>query len=515
MPASEAMKGPIQRALLSMFVATTLAWPAGATWSIVVVDRRTGEVGVAAATCLPRNNLLRGLPAVAVGKGAGVIQALSGGEAGLVIIFDGLRNDEPPATILEAVKDADPRPEDRQIGIAGMTGAPVRFTGTGAGRARGGTTGEAGDLAYSIQGNVLTGAEVWLAARDALLQTPGDLGQRLMAAMEAARSLGGDGRCSCDMNRPTRCGAPPSSFEKSAHCGFVVVARMGDTDAACTTGQECAQGNYYLTLNVRGNEAEENDPDPVLQLQGLYDGWRSDKVGHPDGILSTVESVQSMPADGVTTRTVIVRLADIDGTPLTAGGATLTVSTEDGRPSLASVGPVSDHGDGTYSFPLTAGTAAGEDRFVIVASDGASRPATLFPYLTVRSDPVRPLHVGYDRVSAAASPRVPIVLNEPRSPGASYWLFASLSGTQPGSLVREVALPLNPRLISGLRHGVDVAPVPGWAGRLDDRGRAEAAFLPSPPMLSSFVGRRVDWAALVIGEGGVRATNAMGFDVLP
>ena len=58
--------------------------------------------------------------------------------------------------------------------------------------------GHQGSLKYAIQGNVLTGALVIHQAEQALRTTQGDLSQRLMAAMHAARLAGGDGRCSCN-----------------------------------------------------------------------------------------------------------------------------------------------------------------------------------------------------------------------------------------------------------------------------------------------------------------------------
>ena len=70
-----------------------------------------------------------------------------------------------------------------------------------------------GDIVYAVQGNVLTGPAVITAAEQAIRTTPGDLAEKLMAAMEASRFFGGDGRCSCNGNSPTQCGAPPASPE--------------------------------------------------------------------------------------------------------------------------------------------------------------------------------------------------------------------------------------------------------------------------------------------------------------
>ncbi len=500
----------LRRALLVLALGISLAVPASATWSIVVVNRRTGEVAIGSATCLAGLDLMNGLPTLRVGRGAGVIQAASGGEAGLVIIFNLLGTNALPGAILNQVKMADANPDSRQIGIVSMVGKPVTFTGRFAGAARGGVTGEVGDLAYAIQGNVLTGSEVWLAAEDALLTTPGDLGQKLVAAMEAARDFGGDGRCSCSISDPTSCGAPPASFAKSAHCGFIVLSRMGDTDGTCTDGRYCASGKYYLRINIKGADAQGNDPDPVDQIRAIYDTWRSFKVGTPDGILSSVDAVGALPADGVTERTVTVHVRDLEGNLLSSGGANVRVETETGDPALATIGPVSDNGDGTYSFTLTAGTVPGTDTLIVRAN-----AATLFPYLTVRTDPVAPLHVGFDELSAAESPTVPFVVNAPGHANGRYLIVASLGGTSPGALLGDFLLPLNPPLISVLNHGVDRARMPGTLGRLDATGRGEGAFVPGVALLTSLVGQRIDWSTVVIGGDGSFASPPVGFDIVP
>jgi hypothetical protein len=376
----------VRRVLAQLACCLLLVSPAGATWSIVVVDRSTGEVGIASATCIPTINLVRGLPAIVVGRGAGVVQA-SGAATDLVPMAEGLRAGLSPQEILALVQAAEPSPSQLQTAVVSLyPGTPVTFTGRNVGRAKAGVVGEVGELAYAIQGNVLTGEEVVLAAEAALLATEGDLGQRLLAAMQAARKLGGDGRCSCDLARPDSCGAPPAEFEKSAHVGFLVVARVGDPDPPCATGGDCADLPKYLKLNVRGLDAQEDDPDPVDQLSALYAEWRAERRGRPDGILSRVDAPESLPADGVTKRLVTVQLVDLDGVPLAHGGARVRVESAGGaRPHLV-LGPVVDHGDGRYSFSLASTHSTGLDRFVITADDGFLR-STLYPYLEVRSDP--------------------------------------------------------------------------------------------------------------------------------
>ncbi len=507
----------LRRPLLLFACAALLAPRADATWSIVVVNRRTGEVAIGAATCIARTDLAARLPALVPGKGGGVVQA-AGAIGDLVPLYDGLEQGLLPAEILTLVQDADPAPSQMQTGIVALaSGAPASFTGVDCGRARGGVAGEVGDLAYAIQGNVLAGIEVVVEAEAALLAAPGDLGQKVLAAMQAARDFGGDGRCSCSLSRPASCGAPPDEFEKSAHVGFIIVARIGDPGSVCERGNDCAEGPYYMKLNVRGRDAQEGDPDPVDQLEERYAEWRANRAGRPDGILSTVDAVDALPADGLTKRVVTVRLVDVDGAPLDHGGASVRVDTARGNRSLASLSPVTDHGDGSYSFVITAGSRPGTDQLVITAADDLLT-ATLFPNLEIRLDPPAALHAGRDQLSAAAGGSVPFVLARPDHPGARYLILASASGSAPGlELGHGVLLPLvpDPLFSFSLARAGSPGFLPGTRGVLDERGRGAAEFRAPPGALAPLVGRDLSWAALVLDRGQLAATDPITLDVRP
>lgn len=480
---------PLARLLPVTLVVAVLAAPASATWSIVVANRATGEVGLAAATCLIADNLKQGLTCVIAGKGAGANQ-YAGVASNIVAMGEGFRQDLPPADILDLVLANEPFNAQLQTGIVSLHGGPpVVFTGGAVDPARLAIAGESGDLSYAIQGNSLAGQEVIEAAEEALLTHDGDLGQKLLAAMQAAREFGGDGRCSCEFANPTACGSPPPEFEKSAHVAILSVARIGDQPAPCTGTSNCVSGSYYLFRNIKGNDALPNDPDPVEQLHERYANWRADKIGRPDGILSEVGSVASMPADGVTSRIVTVRLRDIEGDPLTAGGADVRVEALDGARQYASLGPVVDHGDGTYSFKLEAGREPGDDTFVITAADD-ELTATLYPYLEVRSDPPRAVHVGVDAISARRGGPLPFVVSEPGRGGAAYLLFARVLADRATSLG---ALP----------------PAFDWSGVLvgdtavlDPGGRAEPTLSVPPHLLDALVGSRLEWRTLVFDGTG-------------
>lgn len=464
-----------RRLLTPLALLALLVPPSGATWSIVAVNRRTGEVAVASATCLGNFDLKDFVPAIVVGKGAAAAQSsVDLAARSRRIMYRELEKGTTPDEILTLLAGLSGH-QSKQYGIVGMNGAPVTFTGTGAGRAKGGVVGDDGEIAYAIQGNVLAGEEVFLVAESAFLDRPGDLGQRIMASMEAARALGGDGRCSCSGTQPTSCGTPPPGFTKSAHVGFILLARMGDIDGGCSSFTGCAAGSYYLDLNVVGAP---NDPDPVLQLQELYGDWRRERVGRPDHLLSSAATdFPSIPADGVTKTRVLVRLADLKGVPLTRGGAQITVTPLDAQASAMTIGPVDDNDNGTYLFEITASTTPGEGSFEIKADDGVVT-ATLFPYLTVRLDPPSGLHVGGGLRAAApaggSATAAPFVVHAPEVPGSPFALVAWLAPS---------GAPLAPRSLA-LAVPAGTAPWIGSAGRLDAAGRAAGTFA-LPPALAA------------------------------
>lgn len=207
--------------------------PASATWSIVIINTRTREVALGSATCLTNFDLQANTPVMVVGVGGATAQSYvdSTGQ-NRIFIRDHLLEGTDPWEILNLLSDFDAGHQTRQYGIGDTTGRAATFSGTGDGQWAGGVTGQVGDLVYAVQGNVLTGEPVVAAAELAILDTPGDIPEKMMAAMEAARFYGGDGRCSCAPNAPDSCGSPPPPFEKAAHIAYMIDARIGDRDGS-------------------------------------------------------------------------------------------------------------------------------------------------------------------------------------------------------------------------------------------------------------------------------------------
>lgn len=79
-------------------------------------------------------------------------------------------------------------------------------------------------------------------------------------------------------------------------------------------------------------------------------------VGPPFAATSVLSADPlQLPADGVATSALTVRLFDQYGNPLTDGGAIVTVD----PPTVGAIGSVLDAGDGSYTATYTAGTSEG------------------------------------------------------------------------------------------------------------------------------------------------------------
>ncbi len=217
-----------------------LCAPASATWSIILIDTGTGEVAIGSATCLVGFDLQANTPVLLTGIGGAAAQsAVDSTGQNRVFIRDQLLLGTPPNQILTMLSTFDSAHQSRQYGIADTwgTGHVATFTGSGDGQWAGGQIGRivgaganGGDILFAVQGNVLTGAPVVAAAVGQIMTGPGDLPDRLMRAMEAAASFGGDGRCSCSPSNPTGCGSPPFEFRRSAYIAYMLDARAGDRD---------------------------------------------------------------------------------------------------------------------------------------------------------------------------------------------------------------------------------------------------------------------------------------------
>ncbi|HEY6572469.1 MAG TPA: DUF1028 domain-containing protein [Candidatus Eisenbacteria bacterium] len=164
-----------------------LATRAHATFSIVAYDSVTQEIGVAVQS---RAFSVGGaVPWVEAGVG-GIATQASTNESFGPLGLDRLRRGQPAEEVLRALLDADSGRAHRQLGIVDVKGRSISFTGADCSAWAGHRTGPG----YAIQGNLLAGEAVVAGMERAFLETKGDLGDRLLAALEAGQAAGGDKR---------------------------------------------------------------------------------------------------------------------------------------------------------------------------------------------------------------------------------------------------------------------------------------------------------------------------------
>ncbi|HEX2080732.1 MAG TPA: DUF1028 domain-containing protein [Longimicrobium sp.] len=235
--------------------------PASATWSIVVLDRSRGWIGVAAASCTPD---VYGIMRLMPGRGVLIAQAV-GDDASIQRASDLLGQGVAPDSVLRTITapSADAGVQQRQYAIAMLGGGTAQFTGA----ATAGWQGERRAVDVLVQGNSLPGPEVLdraMAAIESARAAGRTLEEVLMAGLRAGSDAGGDVRCG-----PQR-----------ATSAFLTVARPGERPFL-----------PYLTLSVFG--AERGTVNAVEVLQSRLTRWQT--TGGPSNRV-TSEGVQPPPA---------------------------------------------------------------------------------------------------------------------------------------------------------------------------------------------------------------------------
>ncbi len=166
------------------------------TFSIIAVDPRTRETGVAVTT---RNPCVgNAVPWVRAGVGAVATQGGTRVEYG-VEALDLLAKGLAPKDALDQLVEADADRERRQVGVIGIDGRSAQWTGAGqkGAESRGDWTAERAGATFAVQGNSLVSPEVVYAVAanfQASEGSPRYLADRLIEALDAGQRLGGDGR---------------------------------------------------------------------------------------------------------------------------------------------------------------------------------------------------------------------------------------------------------------------------------------------------------------------------------
>lgn len=233
----------IKNVCLALLLLTGPCFSSFATWSIIVIDPNTKEIGIAGASCTVS---VYGIGRIMPGKGAIVVQAMSNPFARL----DGFKmimNGDKPADILAKLRHPDYDPEEQQYSIACMNDIdhPATYTGTK-------NTSHAGTLTgngISVQGNTLTNPEEIRAIFDAAVKAQKDglpIQDILMLALEAGAKSGGDKRCG----------------ERKASSAFLTVSKSYDIE------------KHWLNLVIYGTDDKVHAVDALRQK---FDSWKAEK----------------------------------------------------------------------------------------------------------------------------------------------------------------------------------------------------------------------------------------------
>ena len=265
----------LQRVLLAFAFVFLFQSSALATWSIIALDRSTGQVIIASATCVrqggfpsrPARDLMEIQAVIVPGIGIAACQAgVDNTRANQMLVYEELLKGTDPEEILQMLSE-DPRFQSRQFGIIDMEGRSVGFSGENNRFAALHVSGRVGeDIFYQVQGNILFSERVMYDAALAFTKANGTMADRVMAAMEAADDAGGDKRCTC-LSEPM---VEAVCEGKTSHVAYIAIANADDA-----RGVSHNDGDYYAYLSVTNeNILPTENANPVKTLRMRYDAWK-------------------------------------------------------------------------------------------------------------------------------------------------------------------------------------------------------------------------------------------------
>ena len=318
--------------MLLLTLVFALPSSAFATWSVIAVDRASGRVVIASATCVDRDDqFLMGVQAVVVpGKGVAACQAgVDSTHKNQMLVFEELKKGTDPKRIIELLS-ADPAYQSRQFGILDLQGRSAGHSGLTNGYVSQDIQGQVPgtEIFYSIQGNILRPGQVMPNAVQAFLKTAGSITDRVMAAMEAADGSGGDSRCVCPA-WPTDGTAPAIPCDgRTSHVAYILAADPKDT-----SGDSHNNGKYamYLTASQPGADKGPNqikageNLNPVKALRLRYDAWKKTQgpgvTGLPSVTPAPAAAAQPGGGGGGQNRRGPIQVLSLTSTAWTDGAA--------------------------------------------------------------------------------------------------------------------------------------------------------------------------------------------------
>jgi hypothetical protein len=248
--------------------------------SVIAVDRSTGRVVSASATCVNGDdNLLMSAAAVIVpGKGVAACQAAADNtKQNQMLVFSELMKGTDPKEIMEMLAK-DPAFQSRQFGIVDLKGRSAGHSGLNNGFVSQNISGQVPgtEIFYSIQGNTLRASDIVPKAVKAFIANKGALTDRVMAAMEAADAAGGDSRCTCQVPAVPDANKGFACENRTSLIAYILMVEKTDTN-----GDSHNNGKYSMFINVSQPQPDHpsaikqgENLNPVKTLRVRYDAWR-------------------------------------------------------------------------------------------------------------------------------------------------------------------------------------------------------------------------------------------------
>ncbi|THU38201.1 DUF1028 domain-containing protein [Niastella caeni] len=211
-----------------------------ATWSIIVIDPLTKEIGIAGASCTYN---CYGIGKIIPGMGAVIVQAMSNNQArekGVAMILAEVE----PEQIIMAMRAPAFDPERQQYAIVTIKyiDRPVTYSGDSIKHNKGAITASG----ISVQGNTLANEQELQIIFEAVLKGQKDslpIADILMNALEAGSLAGGDKRCG----------------EQRATSAFIMVSKPGSRKS-------------YVNLNIFGQA--KGGQNAVTMLRKKFEKWK-------------------------------------------------------------------------------------------------------------------------------------------------------------------------------------------------------------------------------------------------
>ncbi|MCP3914076.1 MAG: hypothetical protein GY711_00795 [bacterium] len=177
----------------------------------------------------------------------------------------------------------------------------------------------------------------------------------------------------------------------------------------------------------------------------------------------------------------------------------------------------------TQSIPYAANSRRiwdGIGQFFDAVVDDGQHSVQPHPPLGVQSVPAESLQATRWDLSASAGGTARLVLNLGNTAaGSAYHLYASASGTSPGTTLPiggGLLIPLNrDRLFDLTESSPDHAGLEGFVGLLDATGRAEASLHAPAGALQPLVGSSLSFCAVVGSGSAATLTRLAAFPIVP